>query len=70
MKVERIIDSGLCLGCGMCAALSEDVTMEISDDGFIYPKFRKEISESSRKNINKICPSTSLVNEKKFKNIN
>lgn len=38
--VDRVVDSGMCIGCGACAALTPPgaITMEVSDDGFMVPR--------------------------------
>lgn len=36
-RINRVVDSGNCSGCGVCASLFAGVDMELSQDGFMRP---------------------------------
>lgn len=36
-RIERVVDAGLCSGCGACPLLDETLGMRLGDDGFARP---------------------------------
>ncbi|MCU7548270.1 Coenzyme F420 hydrogenase/dehydrogenase, beta subunit C-terminal domain [Chitinophagaceae bacterium LB-8] len=66
--ISEIDRSGLCLGCGLCEAVlgKENCTMQLRDDGFFHPQF-KRLDKKSERVINEICPSINVRNEYELK---
>nr|WP_320119050.1 Coenzyme F420 hydrogenase/dehydrogenase, beta subunit C-terminal domain [uncultured Marinifilum sp.] len=66
---DKIVDLGLCLGCGICTAISadENAKMVLHEDGFLYPNITKEIKEDE-KLIKKICPGYNLISKNEKNN--
>jgi len=63
MKIEDIIKSQLCCGCGTCAGIcpKEAIEMKINEKGFYIPKIDKEICSRCGM-CDKVCPQ---INKKK-----
>lgn len=57
-KIERIIKSDLCIGCGFCEAMvgSDKCKMSLNSKGFYEPHFLKPINKEQEANILKVCP--------------
>lgn len=69
MTAEKIYKKGLCLGCGICNSITEDVNLDfIEDEKGKY----KPISYSFKKikNLEKICPGIYVDNDKPLRNKN
>lgn len=68
-NIDKIYDSNLCLGCGLCEAIcgKKSVTMELNNKGFYYPKIHKLKIEDDLI-IKNICPAINVINKKKPKN--
>ena len=59
--LHKIVEDGMCLGCGLCASLSPDViTMARGDDGDLRPYAKNSLSEGDMALINQTCPSMRL----------
>lgn len=58
-RLGKIVDSGLCLGCGLCAAVTGRNVMRMSREGFCTPDYRG-ISPDEGRAIVSICPSVRL----------
>lgn len=65
-KIHKIIDSGLCLGCGLCEAIAgqEKCEMELSTEGFYRPHFKSAISNNEYKSILDCCPGIHVQGDK------
>ena len=50
-KIDKIVSTGLCLGCGLCEtiATSKKCEMKLNDKGFYYPHFKETISKTIEK---------------------
>lgn len=61
-KVEDIIKSGLCLGCGLCESITgrEKCEMVINETGFYIPYFKKAITEEESRLIVASCPGVTI----------
>ena len=60
-KVKKIIDSQLCLGCGMCQSiLSAKCQMKINPEGFYFPEFKDTLTKKEEDKILKICPAVNV----------
>jgi len=59
---NSILKNGLCLGCGLCAAVDKQCAMALDKDGFYRPQ--GELTEASKKIISKICPGINIKNAK------
>lgn len=57
-KIRKIIDSSLCLGCGLCEAIaqSSSIHMHLADNGFYEPIVEGDIPLSVQSELNKLCP--------------
>lgn len=57
-KIQKIIDSGLCLGCGLCETIvgSDKCKMTLNVKGFYEPKFSKTIKKEEEQHILQSCP--------------
>lgn len=57
-RIHKIIDYGLCLGCGLCEAITgrNKCVMVISPEGFYRPHFKTELKDSEIKEILECCP--------------
>jgi coenzyme F420 hydrogenase subunit beta len=58
-KIDKIVSTGLCLGCGLCEtiATSKKCEMKLNDKGFYYPHFKETISKTIEKEILNCCPA-------------
>ena len=65
-KIDKIIKSGLCLGCGLCEAICTDekCEMKLSTDGFYSPIFNQAITKKEEKQILMCCPAVHVENKK------
>ncbi len=59
-RFQKIIDDGLCIGCGLCASIAGNgkINMEISKDFELRPQVNGELSESLVDKIYQTCPGT------------
>ena len=58
-SLDKIVDDGLCLGCGLCAAVagSEAIEMGRGTDGDLRPFAKDGLNDDDVALINQICPS-------------
>jgi coenzyme F420 hydrogenase subunit beta len=65
-KINKIIKSGLCLGCGLCETIStkEKCEMKLNDSGFYYPFFKQAISKEQKRQILNCCPAIHVESSK------
>ena len=57
-SLHKIVDDGLCLGCGLCAALApEAVTMQRGQDGDLRPFANDDFTEEAMQKVTVTCPS-------------
>lgn len=65
MNVEKIVRSGLCSGCGLCAGILDDgkIKMEMSPDGFLRPVETADITRVEQDAIEATCPGITLAHE-------
>jgi len=65
--IQQLDQLGLCLGCGLCESVcgSENVEMQLGDDGFFHPNV-KRINAQHEAVINRICPGLNIVNDIPF----
>lgn len=61
-RINKIINSGLCLGCGLCESIStsDKCEMKLDDNGFYYPSFKKRLTEQEKKSILLCCPAINV----------
>ena len=57
--LDKIVDSGLCLGCGLCSAVARRGIMGLSPEGFLVPSL-DELSTEEKKTVSRICPSVNM----------
>lgn len=59
--LSSILEGNLCLGCGLCASLSDGkLGMAISDDGYLRPTTEGVLSEDLDATIARVCPGIQL----------
>jgi coenzyme F420 hydrogenase subunit beta len=65
VDIEKIVQSGLCSGCGLCAGITDSgkIDMEISVDGFLRPTKKSVLTEPERQAIEATCPGITLSHE-------
>ena len=57
-SLHKIVEDSLCLGCGLCAALSGDaITMARGEDGDLRPFANADFSDDQMALVNQTCPS-------------
>lgn len=63
-KIEKIVNKGLCLGCGLCEAVFEkkNVEMKLDRNGFFIPVGKIYPDEKERV-IHNICPGINIKND-------
>lgn len=67
-KAENIVKKGLCLGCGLCEALSKgEIKMTLAKNGFYKPKGIEAGGWDDA--INKVCPGINVKNQNKTKHL-
>lgn len=58
MKIEKIINNHLCLGCGLCASLyPTKCKMSMDNQGFYYPNLSNKLTKDEDNYLGKLCPS-------------
>lgn len=65
MKITRLLNNHLCLGCGLCEAVAPECKMRLNEKGFYYPDFSKKLSKTLDKKISAICPAICVKQENK-----
>lgn len=60
--IQNIVDSGMCLGCGLCEAVGS-AKMQISDKGFYSPTSIS--TNTNNKIIQRLCPGIRIENSNK-----
>ena len=56
--LHKIVDDGLCLGCGLCAALAPDaVHMARGTDGDLRPYATADFTDEDMQKVSQTCPS-------------
>lgn len=62
-KIQDIVDSDLCLGCGLCEAIATKEKCEMKLDlntGFYKPVFKNKLTRRESKSILRSCPGISI----------
>uniref|UniRef100_UPI003218045C Coenzyme F420 hydrogenase/dehydrogenase, beta subunit C-terminal domain n=1 Tax=uncultured Draconibacterium sp. TaxID=1573823 RepID=UPI003218045C len=61
-QINKIIKSGLCLGCGHCEGIvtSDKCKMQINANGFYVPEFSKRLSKQEIAKILAVCPAITV----------
>lgn len=61
--VKRVVDNDNCTGCGGCALISDRITMELSEAGWMRPVVGPETGDSARRERDRfraMCPGVRL----------
>lgn len=66
-KISDIINNQLCLGCGLCSAISEKCEMRLNPHGF-YEPLLTDINPQEEKLISNICPSINITCNREHNN--
>ena len=58
MTLERVVEHGLCTGCGLCESLAgrDRLRMEISPQGYLRPKLRQPLEPKLARRVLDSCP--------------
>lgn len=67
VKISDIIDNKLCLGCGLCSAISEKCEMSLNAYGFYEPVLTG-INSHEENLISSICPSVNITCNREHNN--
>lgn len=60
--LEEIVQSGLCIGCGLCrAAFPDAVVIADAEDGLQRPRALRVLDESERTRLNVLCPGVRVA---------
>ncbi|MFD1158750.1 Coenzyme F420 hydrogenase/dehydrogenase, beta subunit C-terminal domain [Roseovarius aestuarii] len=61
--LDQIIDSGFCIGCGLCKALAPDaaIEMRMNTDGHLRPVPTRAIDQSEEQAILDLCPGINVT---------
>jgi len=55
--IQRILDEGKCIGCGLCVAMFPDkLEMEVAASGYLRPAARQALSEDETAAVYAVCP--------------
>lgn len=54
--LDDIVSAGLCLGCGLCAALADPVAMTTTTAGLLRPRVDASLSEGTMDRMRVTCP--------------
>lgn len=61
-ELHKIVDDGLCLGCGLCAAIvPQAITIKRGDDGDLRAFATDDLSADDMAKVSQICPSLRLT---------
>lgn len=61
-RLEKIVTDGMCIGCGLCAALAgpDRIHMETVENGYQRPVARDDLDHALVDRIYDVCPATRL----------
>jgi coenzyme F420 hydrogenase subunit beta len=63
-RVELVVRSDNCSGCGACATLSSSISMELDDDGYLRPQIAPDYTPVGRQvsaRFSKVCPGAAVT---------
>lgn len=68
MPLSKIVESGLCTGCGACvfAAKAGAVSMQMNNEGFLRPVASQVLNPEDERAIQRICPGIGLQHPRTF----
>ena len=58
-SLAEVVENGLCIGCGLCAALSETLDMVLTEDGAERPA--GQVTRAEEKRILAACPGAVIA---------
>src|SRR5262245_21066584 len=63
LSLAEIVESGLCIGCGLCKSIAAPGEIEIvmTREGRERPVARQALSNSTLARINAVCPGTRIA---------
>ena len=63
MLIDRVIDGGLCVGCGLCASVlgAPCARMTLDEQGFLRPAIEGNLSEQENDLLSRVCPGGRLA---------
>lgn len=61
--VTKIVDGGLCHGCGACAATlgCDKIQMKMTDSGYLRPSPQTALTKDDQDEINRVCSGKSIT---------
>jgi coenzyme F420 hydrogenase subunit beta len=65
MRIDRVIDGGLCAGCGLCASIlgKPRAHMTLDQNGYLRPEIDGELSNAENDLLSRVCPGGRLAYE-------
>lgn len=62
-RLNKLIDLGFCLGCGLCESIatSDKCVMKLHENGFYYPLFKKKLTKDEISTILSCCPAINIT---------
>lgn len=60
-KIDDVVKSGMCAGCGACSRVSDKVVMEVSGRGFYRPRLEEALDQRENKIFGTVCPGISII---------
>lgn len=63
LRVEEIVEQGLCAGCGLCQSLAgaEQVEMVMTRAGFLRPRVNRPLDDALLRLIEETCPGVHMT---------
>ncbi|NND83321.1 MAG: hydrogenase, partial [Gammaproteobacteria bacterium] len=59
-RLQQIVTHGMCIGCGICESLSDNISVELVHNGFERPLVSGELDDKTMDTITAVCPGTRL----------
>lgn len=65
MNISKVVESGLCTGCGLCASIAPDkVRINIDAEGYLRPQETQPLSPQELAEFKRACPGILLKHER------
>lgn len=63
MRIDRVIDGGLCAGCGLCASVlgAPRGRMNLDQNGYLRPAINGDLSKAENELLSRVCPGGRLA---------